>query len=97
VRIDCSLCGDQIFDLHLCLSASVNVLGLTVPGERRGGLQGKDGMSRQTEPVGPDPREKSNGNLIFKFQLNLDFGKTFRFSTRRLRRNLDKGMFHKFH
>jgi hypothetical protein len=25
VRIDCSLCGDQMFDLHLCLSASVNV------------------------------------------------------------------------
>jgi hypothetical protein len=25
VRIYCSLCGDQIFDLHLCLSASVNV------------------------------------------------------------------------
>jgi hypothetical protein len=25
MRIDCSLCGEQIFDLHLCLSASVNV------------------------------------------------------------------------
>jgi hypothetical protein len=25
VRIDCSLSGDQMFDLHLCLSASVNV------------------------------------------------------------------------
>jgi hypothetical protein len=25
MRIDCSLCGDQMLDLHLCLSASVNV------------------------------------------------------------------------
>jgi hypothetical protein len=25
VRIDCSLCGNQMLDLHLCLSASVNV------------------------------------------------------------------------
>jgi hypothetical protein len=25
VRIDCSLCGDQLFDLHLCLNANVNV------------------------------------------------------------------------
>jgi hypothetical protein len=25
VRIDCSYCGDQMFDLHICLSASVNV------------------------------------------------------------------------
>jgi hypothetical protein len=42
------------------------------------------------------PGEKSNRNLIFKFQLNLDFGKTLRFSTRRFRRNLDKGIFPKF-
>jgi hypothetical protein len=26
--------------------------------------------------VGPDPRNDSNKKLIFKFQLNLDFGKT---------------------
>jgi hypothetical protein len=26
--------------------------------------------------VGPDPRKDSNKKLIFKFQLNLDFGKT---------------------
>jgi hypothetical protein len=26
VRINCSWCGDQMFDLHLCLSASVNVM-----------------------------------------------------------------------
>jgi hypothetical protein len=25
VRIDCSLCGVKMLDLHLCLSASVNV------------------------------------------------------------------------
>jgi hypothetical protein len=25
VRINCSLCGVKMFDLHLCLSASVNV------------------------------------------------------------------------
>jgi hypothetical protein len=24
VRIECSLCGDQLFDLHLCLSSSVD-------------------------------------------------------------------------
>jgi hypothetical protein len=25
VRIDCSLCGDQMFDLHICSSASVDI------------------------------------------------------------------------
>jgi hypothetical protein len=34
--------------------------------------------------------------LIFKFQVNLDFGKTLRFSTRRFRMNLDEGIFPQF-
>jgi hypothetical protein len=46
--------------------------------------------------VGPDPRKDSNKNLIFQFQLNLDFGKTWRNSSRRFRMNLDMRIFLKF-
>jgi hypothetical protein len=47
-------------------------------------------------PVGPDPRKTLNGRMNFEFQLNLDFGKTLRNSTRRFRWNLDMGIFPKF-
>jgi hypothetical protein len=38
-------------------------------------------------PIGPDPRKDSNESLNFEFQLKLDFGKTWRNSSRRFRRN----------
>jgi hypothetical protein len=41
----------------------------------------------------PDPRRKFRRDLIFEIQMNLDFGKTLRSSTRRFRRTLDKGIF----
>jgi hypothetical protein len=44
-------------------------------------------------PVWPDPRKTLNGRMNFEFQLNLDFGKTLRNSTRRFRWNLDMGIF----
>jgi hypothetical protein len=37
----------------------------------------------------PDPRRKSRRDLIFEIQMNLDFGKTLKFSTRRFRMNLE--------
>jgi hypothetical protein len=40
----------------------------------------------------PDPRRKSRRDLIFEIQMNLDFGKTLKFSTRRFRMNLE-GLF----
>jgi hypothetical protein len=43
--------------------------------------------------AGPDPRRKFRRDLIFEIQMNLDFGKTLRSSTRRFRRTLDKGIF----
>jgi hypothetical protein len=43
--------------------------------------------------AGPDPRRKFRWDLIFEIQMNLDFGKTLRSSTRRFRRTLDKGIF----
>jgi hypothetical protein len=46
--------------------------------------------------TGLDPRGDSNGNLIFKFQGFLEFGKTLRNYTRRFRRNLGMGIFPKF-
>jgi hypothetical protein len=44
----------------------------------------------------PDSRRDSNRKLIFEFQLNLNFGKTWRNSSRRSRRNLDMRIFPKF-
>jgi hypothetical protein len=35
--------------------------------EQSSGLQGRNGLAWWTGPVGPDPREKSNGNLILNF------------------------------
>jgi hypothetical protein len=46
--------------------------------------------------TGPDPREDSNKSLSFKFQGFLEFGKTWRNSIRRFRRNLDMGILPKF-
>jgi hypothetical protein len=34
--------------------------------------------------VGPNPRKNSNGSLIFEFQRCSEFGKTWRYSTRRV-------------
>jgi hypothetical protein len=47
-------------------------------------------------PFGPDPREHSNENLIFEFQMNLDFGKTLRISTRKVGKNCHMGIFPTF-
>jgi hypothetical protein len=44
----------------------------------------------------PDSVEDSKPKLIFKFQMNSDFGKTLRNFTRKFRRNLDMGIFPKF-
>jgi hypothetical protein len=44
----------------------------------------------------PDSEEDSKPKLIFKFQMNSDFGKTLRNFTRRFRRNLDMGIFLNF-
>jgi hypothetical protein len=44
----------------------------------------------------PDPMGDFKWKLIFEFQLNLDFGKNLRISTRRFRRNLDIRIFPKF-
>jgi hypothetical protein len=46
--------------------------------------------------AGLDPRRKFRRDLIFEIQINLDFGKTLRNSTRRFRRNLDMGNFPNF-
>jgi hypothetical protein len=62
-------------------------------GQGCGGLWGKGGPMRWT---GPDPREDSNKSLSFKFQGFLEFGKTWRNSIRRFRRNLDMGILPKF-
>jgi hypothetical protein len=43
-----------------------------------------------------DSKEDSKRKLVFKFQMNLGFGKTWRNFTRGLRRNLDMGIFPKF-
>jgi hypothetical protein len=46
--------------------------------------------------AGTVPRGDFKWKLIFEFQINLDFGKTLRISTRRFRRNLDVRIFPKF-
>jgi hypothetical protein len=61
-----------------------------------GGLRGKGGPMWQTGPARPDPREDSNKSLIFEFQGVLEFGRTWRNSKKRFRRNLDMGIFPKF-
>jgi hypothetical protein len=60
-----------------------------------GRLRGRDGLTRWTGSVGPDPKKNSDGKMIFRFQLSLDFWQELRNSTRRFRRNLDIGTFHK--
>jgi hypothetical protein len=50
----------------------------------------------QREWAGLDPRGDFKWNMIFEFQMNLDFGKTLRISIRRFRRNLDMRIFPKF-
>jgi hypothetical protein len=47
--------------------------------------------------AGPDLEEDSKWKLVFKFQMNLDFGKTSRNFTWRFRSNLDMGFFPKFY
>jgi hypothetical protein len=42
------------------------------------------------------PQGRFKETLIFQFQLDLDFGKSFRNSTRRFGRDLDMGIFPKF-
>jgi hypothetical protein len=64
-------------------------------GEAAAWEEGWAGVGK-AEPVGPDPMEDSNEKLIFKFQMNLEFGKTLRNFTRRFRRNLDIRIFPKF-
>jgi hypothetical protein len=44
----------------------------------------------------PDHRRKFRWDLIFEIQMNLNFGKTLRISTRIFRRNLDMEIIHKF-
>jgi hypothetical protein len=39
----------------------------------------------QGGPVGLDPRRDFKWKLIFEFQINFDFGKTLRISTRRFK------------
>jgi hypothetical protein len=51
---------------------------------------GEDGL------VWSDPSQKFRRDFIFEIQMNLDFGKTLRISTRRFRRNLGMGIFPKF-
>jgi hypothetical protein len=48
------------------------------------------------ERAGPDPRERFQMEMIFEFQWNLKFGKTFRNSTWRFRRNLSIRIFPNF-
>jgi hypothetical protein len=50
----------------------------------------------RTGPARPDPMEDSNKSLIFEFQGVLEFGRTWRNSKKRFRRNLDMGIFPKF-
>jgi hypothetical protein len=45
---------------------------------------------------GLDSEEESKWKLVFKFQINLNFGKSLRNFTRKFRRNLDMGFFPKF-
>jgi hypothetical protein len=47
-------------------------------------------------PIKPDPREDSNEKFIFKFQMNLEFGKILRNFRRRFILNLDMRIFPKF-
>jgi hypothetical protein len=49
-------------------------------------------LGRLGQILGKDLKWK----LIFEFQINLDFGKTLRISTRRFRRNLDMRISTKF-
>jgi hypothetical protein len=56
----------------------------------------KEAVAYVWRVAGPDPRGDSNGNLIFKFQGYLEFGKTLKNSIRRFRRNLGMGIFPKF-
>jgi hypothetical protein len=51
---------------------------------------------RWTGPAGPDSEKDSNRKLIFEIQFHLDFGKIWRNSTKRFRRNLDMRIFPKF-
>jgi hypothetical protein len=48
------------------------------------GLRGKAGRCGRVGPAGLDPRRRFKQKLILEFQMNLDFGKTLRISTRRL-------------
>jgi hypothetical protein len=56
----------------------------------------KRASTGKTGPSGLDPRGKFRRDLIFEIQMNLDFGKMLRISTRRFRKNLDMGIFLKF-
>jgi hypothetical protein len=67
-------------------------LELTGPSGGGGGL-GKLGWRSE---AGLDSEEDLKRKLVFKFHLNLDFGKSWRKFTRRFRRNLDMGIFLKF-
>jgi hypothetical protein len=89
------LAKDKTQQIKRILKNTPRVLRPIGLGKKQGSLWGKGGPSRQTRLVVPDPLGKSNGNFIFEFQLNLDFDKTLRFSTRRFRRNLEKGIFPK--
>jgi hypothetical protein len=54
------------------------------------------GKLGQRGVAGLDSEANSKRKLVFKFQLNLDFGKTWRNFTRRFRWYLDMGIFSKF-
>jgi hypothetical protein len=67
---------------------------VSAAGEREGGSGGRE--SGPAQWTGLDYRRDSNQKLIFEFQLNLDFGMSWRNSTRRFRRNFDMRIFPKF-
>jgi hypothetical protein len=61
-----------------------------------GDLRGKVDQRGRAGLTGLDPSRRFKWKLIFKFQMNLDFGKNLWISTRRFRRNLDIRIFPKF-
>jgi hypothetical protein len=61
-----------------------------------GDLQGGAGWCGRAGSAGPPYRGDFKWKLIFKFQMNLDFGKTLRISIKRFRRNLCMRIFPKF-
>jgi hypothetical protein len=56
----------------------------------------RPGETGPRSEAGLDSEEDLKRKLVFKFHLNLDFGKSWRKFTRRFRRNLDMGIFLKF-